>query len=68
MNVLQQQEKGAKLTVRDGHPICPVCRKKMSPKILPTTSGENVVTFCRNCKQELIVNIDKGQCFESRCQ
>lgn len=65
---MQTQAQGGKLIMKDGHPICPVCRKKMSPKVLPDTSGENIVIFCRGCKTELIVNIVKGQCFESQRQ
>lgn len=37
-------------------------------QIRPDTTAENLPVFCRQCKLELTVNIDKGQCFESRCQ
>lgn len=33
----------------------------MSPRILPTTMGQNIVLFCRMCKTELIVDIEQGQ-------
>ncbi len=59
---------GRIITVRDGHPVCPYCRKKMTPKILEETVGKNVVAYCRNCKTEIKLDIDKGQCFESRGQ
>ena len=34
-------------------------------RIYPDTSGHRVQVFCRVCKTELIVDIDKGECFES---
>lgn len=54
-----------KLTVKDDYPVCPVCRSKMTPKVLPVTSGRNVPAFCRRCKSEILLDIDRGQCFRS---
>lgn len=55
------------LTVRDGFLICPNCRSnKRLMKILPDTTATHVVAFCRICKAENIVDIDHGQCYESR--
>jgi len=34
-------------------------------QILPSTEGRNIVAFCRVCKTEHIVDIVKGECFES---
>lgn len=64
---MQNQEKSDKmLTVEDGYLVCPVCRHKHLMKILPYTVATGVVAFCRYCKTENIVDIDRGQCFESR--
>lgn len=58
---------GKMLTVRNGYLECPTCRRnKRLMQILPETSGQNLVVFCRDCKTEHIVDIVKGQCFESR--
>ena len=60
---------GKMLTVKDGFLICPNCRQnKRLMKINPDTVAHKVVVFCRACKAENIVDIDKGQCFESRSQ
>ena len=62
-------QRGKLLTVRDGYLICPNCRRnKRLMKINPDTQGHNVVAYCRDCKTEIILDIDKGQCFESRSQ
>lgn len=58
MNVLQLQEKGAKLTVRDGWAICPACMKMKLLKVTPETVVQNLPCKCKRCGQETIVNID----------
>lgn len=57
---------GKLLTVKEGYLVCPVCRHKRLMKILPDTTATGVVAYCRYCKTENIVDIDRGQCFESR--
>lgn len=37
-------------------------------KINPETQATRVVVYCRDCKTEHIVDIDRGQCYESRSQ
>lgn len=59
---------GKMLTVKDGHAVCSVCHKRMSPKILPTTAGKDIVLYCRSCKNELIVDIEQGQRLKGRGQ
>ena len=68
--MLQTQAKhGKMLTVRDGYLECPNCRRnKRLMKINPDTVAHRVVVYCRDCKKENILDIDKGQCFESRSQ
>ncbi len=65
---MQTREKyGKMLTVRNGYLECPTChRNRRLMQILPNTSGRNLVVFCRDCKTEHIVDIEGGQCFESR--
>lgn len=67
---MQHQEKrGRMLTVKDGYLTCPHCRRNQRlMKINPDTVAKRVVVYCRDCKTENIVDIDKGQCFESRSQ
>ena len=60
---------GKMLTVRDGYLVCPRCRQnKRVMQIPPYTKAERVVAFCRMCKWEHDVDIEQGQCFESRSQ
>ena len=55
------------LTVKDGYLVCPVCRRNTHVmRIDPDTYGERVRAYCRSCKTELQIDIDKGQCYESR--
>lgn len=65
---MQIPEKSDKLlTVKDGYLVCPVCRRnKRVLQIRPDTVAVNVIAYCRCCKTELLINIDKGQCYESR--
>ena len=66
---LQAQAKHDRiLTVKNEHAVCPKCRKRMSPRILPTTTGTDVVLYCRACKTELIVDIEQGQRLKGRGQ
>lgn len=59
---------GKMLTVKDGHAVCPRCHSRMSPKILPTTAGRDIVLYCRSCKNELITDIEQGQRLKGRGQ
>ena len=63
------EKRGRILPVKDGYLICPHCRRnKRLMKINPDTVATRVVAFCRDCKTENIVDIDRGQCYESRSQ
>ena len=60
---------GKLLTVKDGYLVCPICRRnKRVMRINPDTVATRVVAYCRDCKTKSIVDIDRGQCFESRSQ
>lgn len=63
-----EAKSGRMLTVKNGHAVCPTCRKRMSPKILLTTAGKDIVLFCRLCKEEIIVDIEQGQRLKGRGQ
>lgn len=68
----QTMERGTLLPVRDGYVLCPHCLpNRLRVKLIqvqPETQARHLRLFCRNCKTEYSVNIEKGQCFESRCQ
>lgn len=64
-----EQQRDRMLAVRDSYLVCPRCRRnKRLMKINPDTVAHHVVAYCRDCKTEIILDIDKGQCFESRSQ
>ena len=57
------------LPVENGWLICPRCRRnRRVMKITPKTFGLNVAAFCKDCKWEGLIDIQEGQCFESRSQ
>ena len=64
-----QQKHGKLLAVKDGYLVCPTCRRnKRLLKIAPDTFAVRMTAYCRDCKTEHIVDIEQGQCFESRSQ
>lgn len=44
------------ININQGWLLCPHCRRKLV-KLLPETSANNLVVFCRKCGHESIVNI-----------
>ena len=59
--------RGRMLTVKGGWLICPVCRRnKHLLRIPPDTIATRLPVYCRDCKSELLIDIDAGQCYESR--
>lgn len=66
-NPLQDEPKhGKMLTMRGKWVECPNChRNRQLMQIRPDTEGRNIVAYCRICKAENIVDIVKGECFES---
>lgn len=67
---MQVQEKhGRLLAVRGGWIECPNCRKnRRLMKILPDTEGRHIVAYCRDCKKEILIDVKRGESFESRGQ
>jgi len=61
-------EKPCILGIKDGRVICPVCGRKTDQAVTPTTTAEDLVIFCKWCKHELTVKIEKGkiQCQRQR--
>lgn len=67
MDLSNEQECGKVLSVRDGFLVCPRCRRNRKViRIYPDTAAVNLAVFCRTCKAEFKIDIDKGQCFFSR--
>lgn len=58
---------GKMLTVRKGFLICPTCRtSRRLMRIPPNAYGRGLAVYCRKCRTEHIVDIEKGQCFLSQ--
>ena len=68
MNVLHPDSKhGRMLTVQDGWLVCPHCRRnRRLMRIPPDAQAHRIAVWCRECKHEIILDIDRGQSFESR--
>lgn len=56
------------LAVNDGYLECPYCRATRLLRVWPQTEAKHLQVFCRRCKHEMIIDIDKGQCYMSRGQ
>ncbi len=55
------------LRVRDGWIECPIChRNRKLLRITPETKARSLPVFCRSCKREIIIDIERGQSQESR--
>lgn len=55
---MQNRMESAKLIVRNGWVICPVCGKGKILKVLPSTTAHDLPRKCKRCGQESIVNIE----------
>lgn len=56
-----------KIPVKDGWIACPRCkRNRRLHKIEPDTTARNLPVFCRDCKTEFLIDVEKGECFERR--
>lgn len=62
------KEHGRMLTVKNGYLRCPTagCRNKKVIQVPKDAVAWRIVAFCHDCKREYIVDMDEGQCFESR--
>ena len=56
-------------TESDGWLTCPRCRKnKRLMKVRPDTQGSRMIAYCRVCKNEILIDVNRGACFESQGQ
>ena len=47
--------------------MCPVCkRNRRLLRVEPETQARDLPVYCRDCKREIILNIDRGQSVERR--
>lgn len=59
---LQDQRECGKLTVKDGWVTCPVCKRNHRLiRIEPETEATGLPVYCRTCRSEVILNIERGQ-------
>lgn len=61
------ERKSGKLIVKDGWVTCPHCRRnRRLIRIDPETEASALPVYCRDCKNEIVLNIAKGQSVERR--
>lgn len=61
-----EPKRGKMLIVSDGWLTCPRCRRnKRLMKIRPDTQGHRLIAYCRVCKNEILIDVEKGEGFES---
>ncbi len=66
---MQKQMEACRLIVRNGRYVCPNCKQTTNQKADAQTDASNLILWCRSCKAEYRVNIQRGQCFVlSRCR
>lgn len=66
---MQFKPDAVKLLVKDGWVICPVCRRNHRLlRVDPETAAQNLPVYCRTCRTELILNIEKGQSVKRQSQ
>lgn len=53
------------LTVQNGWLHCPCCSNPRLKRIYPEETAKKLNLFCRNCKNEIWVNIDKSRVFRT---
>ena len=68
--MLQSQlDHGKILPVKGGWLICPICRRNHRlQRISPDMTASRFPVYCKDCKSEILIDVDRGQCFESRSQ
>ncbi len=54
--------------MKGGWLLCPACGRQKVLQVRPDTSAKNLIVYCRMCREESMVDIEQGQCFESQCR
>ncbi|WP_366916882.1 cysteine-rich KTR domain-containing protein [uncultured Oscillibacter sp.] len=60
---MQRAAKPAKLAVKNGWIICPVCKQRTHQHVGPNVEAKGLELWCHRCKTVHVVNIVGGQCF-----
>lgn len=64
---MREKNECGTLVAKDGWISCPVCRRnKRLLRITPETQADWLPVFCRDCKTEIILHIERGQSVERR--
>lgn len=58
--MLEGMELQCKATLGGLFVLCPYCRRGRLLRIEPTTTAFDLVTYCRSCKRECVLNIAAG--------
>lgn len=56
---MTERNQSAMIRVRDGFLLCPQCSRKLL-RLSQETEARRLPIFCRGCRTEIIVNIDRG--------
>ena len=59
-----QTKRGKLLPTKGGFVCCPYCGGKLQ-KISQRTEATGLPAWCRKCKREILIDIVRGQSFES---
>ena len=58
-NALTGENQYDKIRVKDGWIVCPGCGRHLM-RITPETEAKKLPVFCRGCRQEIILDIERG--------
>ena len=62
MERLQSTPQCGKLIVKDGWVTCPVCKRNHRLiRVEPETEAKRLPVYCRTCRREIVLNIERGQ-------
>lgn len=66
---MQTERNSVKLVTKDGWITCPICKRNHRlMKTRSDTVGQNIIAYCRTCRSEVVLNIDKGQSVKRQSQ
>lgn len=59
---MQSTRKCVSIVVKDGWVSCPECgRNHRLLRITPETEAHGLPVYCRTCRREIVLNIERGQ-------